>query len=107
MGGLHRVDSREHSRPVPGQGTQCAEGLRLEVPGRRGGGVEVVVERKLASYYSSEDATAWQQAGLTPSLPGTPMSVFCQDGVLSAVARGLTLSQYLARRPPQEVCPWV
>ena len=36
-GGLHRVDSKEHPRPVPGQGTQCAEGLRLEVPGRRGG----------------------------------------------------------------------
>ena len=32
------MDSREHSRPVPGQGTQCAEGLRLEVPGRRGRG---------------------------------------------------------------------
>lgn len=101
------MDSREHSRPVPGQGMQCAEGLRLEVPGRRGGGVGVVVERKLASYYSSEDATAWQQAGLTPRLPRHSRVFFCQDGVLSAVARGLTLSQHLARRPPKEVCPWV
>ena len=67
MGGLHWVDSREHSRPIPDQGTQGAEGLRLEVPGL--GRVEVVVERQLASFYSSEGATAWQQARLTPSLP--------------------------------------
>ena len=29
------MDSREHLRPVPDQGTQCAEGLKLEVPGLR------------------------------------------------------------------------
>lgn len=59
MEGLYWVDSREHSRPVPDKGTQCAEVLRLEV-----------LRGQLASPQSPKDATAWQQAGLTASLPG-------------------------------------